>query len=1417
MATGTGIRRTAIRDRESTPDAPSGTRRAPHAAIPLGLALACFVIAFLQRPGLSTSDTKINLHVDPLAFLGQIASVWSRTGGLGHVQGGQYSGYLWPMGPFFALGQLLGLSGWLTERLWLGTLLALSAWGSVRLLDVLLDRKRGVAHLVAGAMYALNPYVVVMTSRTTAFLLAYAALPWLLVVTHRGLRDPRRWWWAAAFALITTSTAGGVNATVTAFVLVGPMLFALYEYSIGDVSRRDAVAFGWRTLVATAAASLWWVVPLLVQSSYGLNFLQFTEQVGSIWATTSLTESLRLMGYWPTYLGVGFANPLTPYFGNATTMLFDPIVVAATLLVPALALAGFVRTRRWRYGALFVLMALLALLLMSVGYPNGTPGRRAANFLYDHLTALQFLRTTYKAGPLLALAIAALAGAAAGATWPRLGPLARAGATLATAGALVASALPFFEGRAIELTWSSVPAGWRQAGSDLNRQLPPNSRAVVLPGQAYGYYNWGGSVDPILPSLTTRPVAVRNVPPFDDLHAVDLLWTTDDLVQQRRLLSGELRPLLDLMSARAVITATDDDDGASGAVTPAVAAQQLSSQPGFAHPSRSYGPVRTFPAPAGTADRAVPLPEVRRYDLPARGLVRVEPSGPATIVDGSAEGLADMAALGELSGSGPLFYAGDLSAAAVRRQARAGAEVFITDSNRRRVFVTSRVLQNYGWTVPAAESFSADATLSDPFPARGGDAQTIAVFEGAKYVQAPYDPQIAEFPEHRPFAAFDGNPGTAWLADTTLPQSEHWIEIAFDHPRDVPYLDLLPYSSDPFVRLTRVQIGTRLFAVHPGWNRLAIELTHASVLRIEIARVHTTGNQGGTGVGIAEVRIPGVKVRELLRPPVLTEQALRGVDLSHTPLTYVFERTTAAAPLQRGPAPRSVTARGNQLQTEVTLITDAQDPESGISRTIDPPAARRWTVSGLASVSPTAPDPALDLIAGTATDGAGFSSSGRLEGVPGDRASAAFDGSRATAWVAPFGPGQSAWIAWRTPAPHMLRRLVLVPSTLPLQFPTLVTIRTGSATTGALVVGPGGTVTLPRALRGRSFRLTVVRATGSGRPVVAIAEVRGAGTPAASERDSAVVRGRCGDLRAVVGGRTIALRISGGVGAFDRGQAMSVVQCGGPVALPAARNEFVIAPAVVRPLLVQLRSPAPDPLAQVAAGGGEVLNSGHQGNGSYSGVRVRVTGPSWLVLGESYNRGWQASCNGRSLGPPQVIDAFANGWRIGRDCRQVSIWFAPQTDVNIGYVLGALSCLVLVLVLALRRPPARKERMDVAFAPAGPPGRFSPVPAVAAGAFAGAVFGFLFGLRAGVVIGPAFGLILWRGVTSRTLLLTAGALLVFVVPALYLAFPGTNQGGFDTGYPIEHLGAHWVAVGAFALVALVVARELTVNRRGRRT
>ena len=474
------------------------TMRRRDRALPAVLAALAFVIALAQRPGQASSDTKIDLHVDPAAFLADVASAWSSTGDLGHVQGGQYGGYLFPMGPFFALLHAAGASAWLAQRLWLGLILALAAWGAVRLMDELAGRPRSRAHAVAGLLVLLNPYVVVFSARTTVTLLGYAALPWLLIAVRRGIRaNPT--WWAAAFALIVTASGGGVNAAVTAWILVGPLLLALYERWMGAVTWRAIFGFAARAALLTGLVSAWWVVPLLVQSRFGVDFLRFTEQPGTIWSTTSLPESLRLMGYWISYLGVGYGGNLRPYFGDGGVLLFALPVVIAGLLVPALALTGFAWTRKHPYAPFALLLVLVGLLIMSAGFPEGTPLRRASNFTYNHFLPVQFLRTTYKAGPLVVIGIAVLGGLAAQ----------RVRSRALMAGALViplVAGWPLIRGRGVDdqLLWQDIPAAWTQAARHVD-DTAGDGRAVVLPGQLYAYYDWGGTIDPILPVLADKP------------------------------------------------------------------------------------------------------------------------------------------------------------------------------------------------------------------------------------------------------------------------------------------------------------------------------------------------------------------------------------------------------------------------------------------------------------------------------------------------------------------------------------------------------------------------------------------------------------------------------------------------------------------------------------------------------------------------------------------------------------------------------------------------------------------------------------------------------------------------------------------------------------------------------------------------
>ena len=151
---------------------------------------------------------------------------------------------------------------------------------------------------------------------------------------------------------------------------------------------------------------------MVLQGAYGGDFLKFTEQPTSIWATTSMSESLRLLGYWPMYLGTGYGS-IAPAMRIGQTYLFDAAVVVASFVIPGTALLGLRTTRRWFYAPFFGLLACVTLAAMCAGFPNGTAFGHVLSWGYSHVPTLDFLRTPYKAAPVVALSIAVLGGLAA--------------------------------------------------------------------------------------------------------------------------------------------------------------------------------------------------------------------------------------------------------------------------------------------------------------------------------------------------------------------------------------------------------------------------------------------------------------------------------------------------------------------------------------------------------------------------------------------------------------------------------------------------------------------------------------------------------------------------------------------------------------------------------------------------------------------------------------------------------------------------------------------------------------------------------------------------------------------------------------------------------------------------------------------
>jgi len=1397
-------------------------------ATTLGLIALAYMVALWQRPGTATSDTKIDLHVNPGELLERVFSVWTPTNDLGAVHSSQYTGYLWPTGPFFALLDWIGVSPWLAHRLWLGTLLALAAWGMLKLMDAFVGRPRGPAHLVAAAFYAFNPYTTVFTFRTTAILLGFVALPWLLVIVlggvravrdAQGWRDWRGWWGAAAFALVVTSAGGGINGAVLGWMLVGPLVLLVYEVVVRAVGGRDALRFLARAAGLSLVASLWWIVPLVVHARYGVDFLQYTEGPRAIWNTNSATEVLRLMAYWTSYASIGFHGTERALFSEEGTMLFNPFVVAASLLLPALAVAGFVWSRRWRYGPFFMLILLVGVTIEVAGFPSGTPVRHAMEWVYHDLPLLRFMRTTQKAAPLVGVGVAGLLGIAAQLAWDRVrgwspgrGRLALAGGSLVVAALIALQALPLTRGTAPDkqITWDRIPAAWTDAGRDLDRDLPRNSRAMVLPGQIFAFYTWGGTVDSIMPKVTKRPVAVRYETPYAEAHASDLLTTVDGLVQQQRLFPGQLKPLLGLMGVRAVITGSDDDIARSGAVDPAIAAEGLDAQD-LGAPARTYGPVRELPPAKGDIGAARPEPEVRRYDLPpGHGLVQVMPTGPPTIVDGAAQGLAGLAAFGALPDGNPLLYAGDLTDAELQRYARGGAEVVVTDSNRRWSFLPTDTFQSHGRVLPESEPLDKNSASIEPFPDRGTDAQTVAVLHGATYLRAPEGGGPLPFPERSAIHAFDGDPTTLWAAARYLRPNRRWLEVGFKRPRDVPYVDLLPVHDWRGIE-REVDINGVRAKLGPGTTRVRTNLHGVTRLRITLTRVDQPNSDLRGSGGFREIGIPGVHVSETLRTPVVTARALAGRDLAHVALSYVFQRNTGDRPTKRD------RATGSPL---LELLPNRQDVEKQLDRTVFAPEERSFELDAWVQPSVDARDPELDRLAGLAGRDS-FDSSSRFQNQARYRASSAFDLDPSTAWVSIWEPPSAPlpWISWRGERPLEINRLALGRAPGAIRRPTVVRLSWPGGATPPLRVGPeDGVVELPEPIRTRSFRLTVLKSewpAGANRRertgrAVGIGSITVPGLAPADPPRSGPLHAACGSVEVDVGARRVRLRPSGTVEELDAGQPLRAAGCDGPVAMGRDIQRIRSLPGTFSVDLLRMRSAAPEGLPP-ERGGGQVVDPGQLHNSSLDGARVNLNGPSWLVLGQSYSVGWEATCDGRSLGEPRPINAFANGWLAPAGCREVAFKFVPQGTAKLGYLISGLACLALLAFVLWGAWAGRRGELaapDPARWPDLRPGRMS-LPVAAAISLAATVpLALLLAKRTGVVIFPLFTLILWRGIGPRLLTAGAAVLLGLVVPIMYVVISPRDRGGWNFEYSVELMQAHWVGVGAFVLLLAACWRTL---------
>lgn len=1361
------------------------------------LAALCYVPLLLTHPGQLGADTKAYLYLNPGRLLARSVSLWDPGVGLGTVTH-QNIGYLFPMGPYYALMDWVGLPDWVAQRLWLGSVMFLAGLGVRYLLGVLAWNGPGTT--VASFAYALSPYLLHYVYKHSVILLPFTALPWLIAFTVRSLREGG--WRAPALFALTALASGGINATSLLLVLVGPALWVLHATVVErEITLRATLAPLARIGALTLVTSLWWIAGLSIQGRYGIDILRYTETYTTVANASSAAEVIRGYGYWFFY----GTDALGPWFKAAVTQTQSLPAIALSYAVPVAAVVGALLTR-FRYRIFVVAMGIAGVVISVGAHPIDQPTLYGRIFFeFTSTSSGLAMRSTPRALPLWALSMAIFLGAGVAALTRWRPARRRMFAAIALAG-IVANLSPLWMGRMIDPFLErpeEVPPYWVAAGQRLDRG-DRNTRAWEVPGIEFANYRWGASVDPITPGLTDRDLWFRELVPWGSAASADLTVATDAPFQDGSFDPTSLVPIMRLASVGDLVARNDLEYERYRTPRPRPMAAWLDDA--GVGPVEPFGPTTPNRAPSTNplvdeTELAIPptarhpaAVEIRRLENPIPVVHTARRDHP-TVLAGSGEGIVSLAEAGMLDPTRAIFYSGTVSdrPELLERLLDDGADLVITDSNRRAAQRWGATRSTRGVTEGADETPRDDPTDNrlDLF-GRSDDASTQTIVEqrgGLRVSASDYGNKLTYTPGDRAALAVDGDPTTAWKVGALADVTGEWIELSSTEG----------LISTGQVRLLQAQRFvnrwiTRARLVFDGTDTVEVDLDERSrsgagqvidfgkrrfrTLRIEIVETAPgalTRYRGISGVGFAEIDLDGRRIAEVVRPPTDLLDAVGDRVAGHR-VSFLFRRARS------DPRDPTVPVEENRIVREINL-----------------PGGREVRVAGKARINTSVSDEQVDDLLGVVSP-ARFGSSGRLTGDLAARASKAFDGDSGTAWTSPLNVSPGAWVGMTLPSPqtvtlngitvidderhsvptraHLEVDGVALPSfelsQVPLRDSSLGRLR-------RLAIGPH-TVT------GSSIKLVIdeiatrtqpdwLTDRGVGMPV-GIAELSvelSDGTPLRAPEAPDAVPATCRDDLLSVGDSPLSLRLSGTTAEAERSGLIPFAGCdptttiriaGAPTLLQASdgRRTGIDLDQVV------VDAPAPDRAERTDTA--EVrLDTTRRSRSSYDMRAENADTPFWLVLGQSHNPGWHLEVEGVDLGPPTLIQGFANGWWVdpatfdgeGSTLR-MSLRWAPQRIVWIALVVsaaGAALCLLLLLPRFATADPERGRRRPMqptGISPAdsfgSPPTMRTTVIATTGATLGAAVFGPWWGapVVAGLTWWALRGFTGWRVLRAVTVL-----------------------------------------------------------------
>jgi arabinofuranan 3-O-arabinosyltransferase len=1245
-------------------------------------------VAFVQSPGLLVADTKFDLAVDPAGFLGRAVFPWDPSAAFGQMQNQAY-GYLWPMGPFFLLGSLVDLPGWVVQRLWMALVLSVAFAGTAKLARAFGVRSDG-ACLLAGFAFAFSPRMLTTVGPISSEAWASALAPWVLlplvVGAERG--SARRY---AALSALAVAMVGGINAAAAFAVLPLGVLWVLTR---APGPRRRALMVWWPAM--TALGTLWWLVPLVVLGMHSPPFLDFIESASTTTFTTAAFDALRGTSHWVAYLD--------PTWRTGNDLLREFWYPLNSGVVLTLGLVGI--TRRATPHRLFLGSAvLLGLVLLTAGHTGAVQGWAAADVqaLLDGVLAP--LRNVHKFDPVvripLVLGLAVLvehwlaglressdqAARSADTSSQAVQRLSSAVLVGTAVAAVFGASLPALAGRLAPSDGiASVPEHWTEAAHWLADRAEGNT-ALLIPGSSFGSYSWGFPRDEPLQWSSATPWAVRNAVPLASAGNIRMLDAVEERLAQGR---GSAGLTAYLRRAGVGYLVLRNDLRRSGDVPDsALVRQALGDSPGIRKVAE-FGPIVGGDAHLTSAGEAsgrtiinggwqTRAHAVEIYRVGVRAPAAAVAAQEVPLVVGGPEDLLDLADLG-LLGDAPTELAVTRSTAVTPDRT-----VVLTDGLRAAERHFGRVHDAASATLGPGDARRLGNPTRDYLMDDNDRWSASAVLVGAAAVSASSSQADADTDGvlqrgRQPYAAVDGHLETAWAAHRRTEPG--WWQIRFDGARPVRSVRLTAGpGEDQVVRVRTADASSRLVELPAGVGRsVSVGSRDSTWLRVEDA-----SGRPGNRLSLAEVDVLGVAVR---RPRVLPSLPASWGAPDAVVLRTAHDARAGCVTIDRTMrcvADRAVASEEPfNLDRRVRMATPATYAPALRVRLRPGKAAEELLTRGL----PVAVDGSTREV-------------GDLRTAP----LAAVDGDLGTAWLSAVDDLRpTLTLSWLGQQDVTGLRLWLHPD-VPARLPTRLQVVWPGGSREA-EVRPNGRVRLVTPIRTDRLRLEVREAEPGvslgfdgirTRIPVGLSEVNVTGVPfvPVALGDTPVTY-PCGTgPRVRVGGSTWDTSVTAAPRDLYDGQTAEATLCSAAgIHLPSGETDVMVTASetfVPASLILQRSEVVAKATQRVTVEEGGALR-----------VTLRPPGGDWrgdaVGVRRNANTGWKATQDDSAV-DSFIADGWQQGWLVDQDGGPVSAAFVPDRWFSAGLVAGGLTLLLLLVVTCQResrwadvRLPSLRER-----------------------------------------------------------------------------------------------------------------------------